>query len=509
MRPLSFHSQTQQDDHPSHRYALEQGIVPGTELFVYRQEEADQEAELEAAWDSESPKFQTLGSAERSDKTLVGRKSMHEEANEVSDSDARTVSSRTQAEGSIPIALPTPPDGGYGWVVVASTFVVNFTVFGIMYSWGIYQELYLTKVFKGQYSTLTVSFIGSLGSSLLFSLGTFIPPLVSRIGTRGTMVIGMLLTTISQILASFATELWHIFLTQGFLFGVGASLIWFPAVICPQQWFQKHRGVAIGISIAGGGIGGLALSPLVNTVILRYDYRWSLRVLGLLALVLLSLATIFTKPFYKTSGSHKHAKANPFDFKILTPKLRLLMLCGFFITFGYLAPFFMLNTYAKFIGVNPSLAATSTGIMSGVNSLARILIGLTADHFGRINVMFICTLLAGAVTMIVWPLAKSFEVMMVFVVFYGFFGGGFISLYPAVIADLVPPKDIADAVGMIYFVNLFGNLFGTPIAGALFDITGRTSFVPLAEFCGGLTLFSSIFILILRIWIDRNPLKKI
>ncbi|KAL1920322.1 uncharacterized protein VTP21DRAFT_1468 [Calcarisporiella thermophila] len=499
------------------QFVHEFGTFPGPELFRLIGNEERRRSEAESVWSSELKNPPNLDddfeiSILQIYSTISNNYDRRENIENMNGDglSEKSIHAGTQEKGSILPQMPTPPDGGYGWVIVVMTFLVNFSIFGVIYSWGIYQDIYINKVFHGRYSTLAISFVGSLGSSFPISIGFLVQPILARIGTQWTLAIGTLLTTVSLILASFAIELWHIFLTQGLLFGIGASFVWFPSIVCLQQWFLKRRGVATGIAIAGSGIGGLALSPLVSTVTAQFDYRWSLRVLALFAIVLLTIATIFLKPLYIVPPQVRNQmKPKLIDFKIITPKLRLLMVAGFIITFGYLAPFFMLNTYARFIGVSPSLAATTSGIMSGVNSVARILLGLAADRIGRMNTIFLCTFIAGLVTMIIWPLAKTFDTLMAFVVLYGFFGGGYVSLFPATIADLVPLKDIATASGMLYLSSLFGNLFGTPIAGALFDATGRKSFVPLAEFCGAATLLGSLVILAVRFWLNPNPLKKV
>ncbi|KAL1916219.1 uncharacterized protein VTP21DRAFT_5836 [Calcarisporiella thermophila] len=414
----------------------------------------------------------------------------------------------------VPGGSPEPPEGGYGWFIVLATFLSNFVVFGTTYCWSVYQQEYMVNLFQMQYSTLQVSFIGSLAAALLFSMGPFVAPLVTIIGVRWTMAIGTMLSTLGLLLASFSTQYWQLFLTQGVLFGIGSSISFFPPVTITQQWFKRRRGLAIGIAISGGGIGGLCLSNMIRRVINDVGYGWSLRVLALWTLIFLSIATLLTKPLYAIQRpARKSGEPSPFrrmfDFSIVDRKLLMLVFCGFFITFGYLAPFFMMVTNARFIGVSVNMSAALTGIMSGVNSIARIIIGMSADHFGRINTMFLCTVIAGVLSMALWPFANNLGSLMAFGILYGFFGGGYISLYPAVIADLVPPKDLGPAIGVIYFVNLFGNLFGTPIAGALFDITGHTSFLPLAEFCGAITIFSSLFILALRFMVDPNPFKKL
>jgi hypothetical protein len=47
-------------------------------------------------------------------------------------------------------------------------------------------------------------------------------------------------------LASISTQIWHLLLTQGLLFGLGASLLYFPILSAAPEYFTSHRGTAMG-----------------------------------------------------------------------------------------------------------------------------------------------------------------------------------------------------------------------------------------------------------------------
>ena len=54
---------------------------------------------------------------------------------------------------------PTPPEGGWGWVVVASSFLMNLLVDGICYSYGV---LLPELVLEYKVSTTVMSTAGAL-----------------------------------------------------------------------------------------------------------------------------------------------------------------------------------------------------------------------------------------------------------------------------------------------------------------------------------------------------------
>ena len=66
--------------------------------------------------------------------------------------------------------IPTPPDGGWGWVIVASSLVCNIIVDGIGYSFGIFLPEFV-RFFDAPRSK--VSLIGSLLCGTYLCAGTY------------------------------------------------------------------------------------------------------------------------------------------------------------------------------------------------------------------------------------------------------------------------------------------------------------------------------------------------
>ncbi|GME31889.1 major facilitator superfamily protein [Neofusicoccum parvum] len=85
------------------------------------------------------------------------------------------------------------------------------------------------------------------------------------------------------ILASFATSLWQLYLTQGVLVGLGLGMAFLPVVPIASQWFVKKRSLTNGIVSAGSGTGGLAWSFATQAMLARLSAAWALRVIGVVA----------------------------------------------------------------------------------------------------------------------------------------------------------------------------------------------------------------------------------
>lgn len=146
--------------------------------------------------------------------------------------------------------------------------------------------------------------------------------------------------------------------------------------------------------------------------------------------------------------------------------------------------------------------------MSAVNAAARICTGYMGDKLGRFNSLFICTFMAGVMSVAVWVNAHNEATIWAFAVLYGFFGGGYIALFPTVQPQVVGLENISPAVGLLYFTNFFGYLFGTPIASAIINKTSPPDYRYGAVWAGVTVIIGALFAGGLRVGMAGWKLNK-
>lgn len=148
--------------------------------------------------------------------------------------------------------------------------------------------------------------------------------------------------------------------------------------------------------------------------------------------------------------------------------------------------------------------------MSAVNAVSMLAIGGISDRLGRINCLFVCTLFSGVFSLSVWTTAHNDAAIWIYVVLYGFFGAGYIILFGAVLPEVAGYENISAANGLLYFTNLFGYLFGTPITSAIITRSDPPNYMGGIVWSGLLMSVGGLFCLLLRIvrggW---NPCIKI
>ncbi|KAI8805032.1 major facilitator superfamily domain-containing protein [Cladochytrium replicatum] len=399
--------------------------------------------------------------------------------------------------------LEPPPDGGYGWVVVFASFVIYFVTLGIQYSWGIYQShLLATATFPSASQTL-LSLVGTLSSGTLFLLGLISGRLAERFEFRIMISIGSILLVISLVLASFATEVWHLLLTQGLLFGVGSSLVYYPALSLPSQWFLKRRSVATGIAVSGSGIGGFVFSNVVARLVLAVGFRWTLRITALIVLVCMGVVVAIVRARIPPKP---HATTNWGMFK--DPRFAMFFFMCFLATFGYLIPFVYLPSFgAQVIGLTLEQGSVILSITNFGAAAGRIVLGMGADQYiGKINMLTICMFLSAVCTLLWWPFTNSFGSLLAFGFVNTFFSGGFISMFPVVIAELYGVERLPSLMGMLFTSSAIGSFAGAPLAGVIIDTKG---WIAAILYAGFMTLGSVVFLVAIRFTENRKIFVRV
>ncbi|KAI9024567.1 major facilitator superfamily domain-containing protein [Hyaloraphidium curvatum] len=363
------------------------------------------------------------------------------------------------------------PDGGYGWVVVAACFLNYTFCMGLIYGYGVYaRTYYYDGVFPGA-NMFQISWAGSIASATQFLVGPFAGSLADRWGQRQTCLLGGAVLVAAFVLASFSTALWNLYLTQGFLYGVANGLVYFSTITAPQHWFSRKRGLAVGVAVAGGGVGGFIISPMTQAMIDAYGYAWALRITGIVGGGTTAVCALLLRPRFEVPKT----KSKFFDIRYFKDfRFSLLYLARFPAAFGFFVPFTFIPSMAVNEGMTPQQGSLALGLVNAASAVGRIAMGQFADRCGRMNSYVVCQFLTPVVLLCVWPFATQFWSLIVFSLVFGFLSGGYISLFPVVVAQCFGLKDLGNITGVLFTSTLPGHLAGAPIAGLIVDATAQT-----------------------------------
>jgi hypothetical protein len=103
-------------------------------------------------------------------------------------------------------------------------------------SYSVFLAHYLsTNLFPGA-TRLDFAFVGGLSISQAMLVSPAATLTTRYFGTRVTLLIGVVFQTASLVGASFAKEIWQLFLSQGICFGWGMGFLFVGSVGIIPQW---------------------------------------------------------------------------------------------------------------------------------------------------------------------------------------------------------------------------------------------------------------------------------
>ncbi|KAK7057637.1 MFS domain-containing protein [Favolaschia claudopus] len=384
------------------------------------------------------------------------------------------------------------PDGGTrAWLVVFGAFCANFSTFGYVNAWGVFQAYYTETLLKDS-SPSNIAWIGSIQYSLIF-----IPGLVTgHYFDRGIFKVPFLVASVVLVVATFlcaeCTKYWHFLLCQGFATGISAGILFSPVGAVMGHWFHKRRGLAMGLVATGSSIGGTVFPIIARNLIPRVGFPWTLRIMAFILLCSLTSANLTVKrrlpPKHVPGGL-----LNPAAFK--NPAYTVYCISGIVSFFGLYTVLTYLDVSATTVGVSPDFSFYLISMANGASLLGRLMAGFAADRFGAANIV---TPMCGvaAVMTYVWPLARSEGSFVAIAIIYGFSSGAYVSSFTLPIYHLGEISDVGRRIGMSLTLTAIGALAGPPISGAISTSPG--GFRAVGYYAGSMILASIILMLVAR-----------
>ncbi|KAH6851060.1 major facilitator superfamily domain-containing protein [Chaetomium sp. MPI-CAGE-AT-0009] len=362
-----------------------------------------------------------------------------------------------------PGALPPAPDGGArAWLVLAGSACIFFSCLGFMNSFGVFQAYYMAHQLHDQ-TPDNVAWIGSLMSFIQFAGGLVAGPLFDR---YGAWVIrpGAVLYVFALMMTSICKEYWQFMLAQGVLTGLAMSVMQVPAFAAVSQYFDKKRAAAIGLVVSGSSIGGIvfpiALSKMLNDSTLGFG--WSVRIMAFAITPLLAFAC------FTITARFPPRQTNFFMMSAFKEVRFLVVIAAAWCCFiGMFAPLFFLPTYAILRGINPTFASYLLAIVNGASTFGRIIPGILADKFGKLNVFGLGGILTGVIVLCMNS-AVSTAGLVVYAIAFGFTSGTIISGSSAALSICTDdPRNLGTYMGMGIAVASTATLVGPPVDGVM------------------------------------------
>ena len=178
-------------------------------------------------------------------------------------------------------------------VVPIIAALVAMLCVGVIYLWSVLKSA--TEAYYG-WDPGSVRLIASI-MLFAFCVGNFGGgALNDRFGPKKVSFVGVALFGVGIFLASCVkpgASIWFFYLTYSVIGGIGVGVSYGALLACIQKWFPHRRGFATGIATAAFGLGTVAFSPIIGTMLNSMTVSATLRTLSLVFLVVGLIACCF------------------------------------------------------------------------------------------------------------------------------------------------------------------------------------------------------------------------
>lgn len=173
----------------------------------------------------------------------------------------------------------------FGW------FVVGASLLGLVFGFSSFMAIafgqFITHLqAEFGWSRTAISGGATIVNTMVIFLAFGAGALIDRFGVRRTMLVSIFAFALLICSMGLLTgSIWHYYVLYVLvpIAGIGIYPISYSRLIL--NWFDRHRGIALGIALSGVGLAGMLLPPLIQGVIATAGWRYAYVAFGLLVLL--------------------------------------------------------------------------------------------------------------------------------------------------------------------------------------------------------------------------------
>ncbi len=378
----------------------------------------------------------------------------------------------------------------YGWwiVVVAGIGLSVHAAPILIFTFGVFLKSFSQEF---SWSRGQVSLAASLFTLGIAVAAPFLGRLVDRFSARRVILPATLLFGVGVLSLYFlSAHLWHfytIFLFMGVV-GSGTTAVPYSKVI--SRWFDRQRGLALGLALVGGSVGISVMPSLAQALITSMGWRSTYVFLGLLTMgITLPVVGLFLTETPQMMGlwPDGEARAAATAAKKFEPEpgfssrearhtatFWVLVSAAFLISASFVGCLINLVPLLTDRGVSAQSAAFATSVGAGGALLARAGTGYLLDRFfvAYVAVPFFCGSALGI--LLLWSGVVG-GLAFVAAVLVGLGQGAEFDILPYAISRYFGLRAFGEIYGYTFAAVTLGAALGPLVMGVSFDATGSYS----------------------------------
>uniref|UniRef100_A0A8C3UBT5 Solute carrier family 16 member 5 n=1 Tax=Catharus ustulatus TaxID=91951 RepID=A0A8C3UBT5_CATUS len=391
-------------------------------------------------------------------------------------------------------------DRGWAWMVLLAAVVLQGLTLGFPCCIGVF---FTDLQQEFQASNSQTSWFPSIMVAVLHGGGPLCSILVKRFGCRFVVMLGGLLSGLGMVSSSFCQSISQLYLTAGFITGLGSCFSFQAGVTVLGYYFVRWRTLANAMASTGVSLGFTLWPPLSQYLLDKMGWRNTFLIFGGILLNCCVCGAIM-RPIQPASGSLLES-AKPEEkpgsgaeeaqltkcFQMLQKYLAFDIFCqnkGYqiytigvtWMMMGFSLPHIYLVPYAIHNGLEERKAALLISIIGLINIFIRPFTGLLSGHRiftgRRIYLFSLATLLCG-LSNFICVISAEFSALILYCVILSIAMSGVGALTFQVLMDVVEMDRFSSALGLFTILESITLLIGPPLTGLLVDITSDFHYV--------------------------------
>ena len=310
----------------------------------------------------------------------------------------------------------------YRWIILSISFTILLFNVGTRYTFGLLLKPISIDI-NANRTEISLGFtIFMLVSALSMPIAGY---LIDKYGPKKTLIFGSVVGIIGTWLTGYIANKWQIFLSFGVIYAFGHAITSIPTIsTLINQWFDKNKGIANSIAIAGNGTGQLLVTSSLALILPYLSWRYCYFILSVIhAIVILPLIIFGIKSKVipqdiKLKLNYNNTPKDTIPNILSYPFLMLIIIygiCGF-------QDFFVATHIVAFAtdkGISSNFAGQILALMGLSGIIGVILSGILSDKFGPSKPTLICFFMRIFIFTIPIVFNNNFSVIF-FALIYGF-----------------------------------------------------------------------------------------
>jgi MFS family permease len=362
----------------------------------------------------------------------------------------------------------------YAWFLVAVSSVFMGMAAGSILSISVF-----LKPLVAEFGWLRAeTALGYSAGALAMGVGGIVMGYLSdRFSTRSVVLAGVAFLGLSLALLATQSSLTEFYLYYCMLGGLGAAALDVPLLANVGHWFERNKGLALGIATAGRGLGQGLVPFLAGFLIADYGWRDAYFALGALAVVvLLPLAWLVRSPpgleNAKSAARRGSAEAQRMAFAI-EPKTAVAWISAAAVFCCACMGTAMVHTVAlaRDAGVEEKSAAAIVLMIYVSGFFGRIAFGKFADYIGGPRAYLAAS--AIQTSLILWfTQIESLSSFYTLAILLGFGMNAVMTCLMVCVREMTPIHIRGVSTGTVLLFGWIGMGLGGYQGGYFFDLTG-------------------------------------